>query len=54
VTDTLTPAPTQYNWLWLDIDWCRVHLPKFASCLSHRVFDVSVLKAAEWRQAVGL
>ena len=29
-----------------DLDWIRVHLPKFAGCLSHRVFDVSVLKAA--------
>ena len=29
-----------------DRDWIRVHLPKFASCLSHRVFDISTLKAA--------
>lgn len=30
-----------------DRDWCRKHLPKFARFLSHRVFDVSTLKAAE-------
>lgn len=28
-----------------DLDWVRVHMPRFASCLSHRVYDVSVLKA---------
>ncbi len=30
-----------------DLSFVRVHLPRFASCLSHRVFDVSTLKAAE-------
>src|SRR5690606_27766948 len=30
-----------------DLAWSRVHLPRFASCLSHRVFDVSTLKIAE-------
>ena len=29
-----------------DRDWIRVHMPQFSSCLSHRVFDVSTLKAA--------
>lgn len=28
-----------------DLGWVRVHMPRFAACLSHRVFDVSVLKA---------
>lgn len=30
-----------------DLAWVRVHFPTFARCLSHRVFDVSTLKAAE-------
>lgn len=30
-----------------DLRWAKRHLPKFASCLSHRVFDVSTLKQAE-------
>lgn len=30
-----------------DLAWVRVHFPTFAKCLSHRVFDVSTLKAAE-------
>lgn len=29
-----------------DLQWVRVHLPKFARTLSHRVFDVSTLIAA--------
>lgn len=29
-----------------DLAWVRAHLPRFASCLSHRVFDVSTLKRA--------
>lgn len=28
-----------------DLEWIRVHLPKFAACLSHRVYNVSTLKA---------
>jgi oligoribonuclease (3'-5' exoribonuclease) len=28
-----------------DLGWVRVHMPRFAACLSPRVFDVSVLKA---------
>jgi oligoribonuclease len=27
-----------------DLAWCKVHLPRFASCLSHRVFNVSTLR----------
>lgn len=27
-----------------DLGFCRVHLPKFSAYLSHRVFDVSVLR----------
>lgn len=30
-----------------DLSFARVHLPKFAALLSHRVLDVSTLKAAE-------
>jgi oligoribonuclease len=30
-----------------DLAWIRVHFPRFAAKLSHRVFDVSTLKAAE-------
>lgn len=30
-----------------DLAWVRVHFPTFARCLSHRVLDVSTLKAAE-------
>jgi oligoribonuclease (3'-5' exoribonuclease) len=29
-----------------DLEWTRVHLPRFAACLSHHVLDVSALKAA--------
>lgn len=29
-----------------DLAWCRVHLPTFAARLSHRVFDVTTLRAA--------
>ncbi len=38
-----------------DLAWIRVHFPVFAKCLSHRVFDVSTLKAAErtWGEAFG-
>lgn len=31
------------NSVHFDLAWVRKHLPKFASCLSHRVFDVSTL-----------
>jgi oligoribonuclease len=34
------------NSVHFDLAWIRVHLPRFASCLSHRVFDVSTLKRA--------
>jgi oligoribonuclease len=30
-----------------DLAFLRVHMPRFAKCLSHRVLDVSTLKAAE-------
>jgi oligoribonuclease len=30
-----------------DLGFLRVHMPRFARCLSHRVLDVSTLKAAE-------
>jgi len=30
-----------------DLAWVRVHFPTFARCLSHRVLDVSTLKACE-------
>lgn len=30
-----------------DLSFIRVHMPRFAAFLSHRVFDVSTLKAAE-------
>jgi oligoribonuclease len=35
-----------------DLAWVRVHFPTFARCLSHRVLDVSTLKACErtWGQ----
>lgn len=29
-----------------DLAWCRVHLPRFAEYLSHRVFDVTTLRRA--------
>lgn len=29
-----------------DLSWIREHMPRFAKCLSHRVFDVSTLKLA--------
>lgn len=29
-----------------DLGWARVHMPRFAACLSHRSFDVSTLKLA--------
>ena len=35
------------NSVHFDLRWVRVHLPKFAKHLSHRVFDVSTLKGAE-------
>lgn len=33
------------NSIHFDLAWCRVHMPRFAERLSHRVFDVSTL----WR-----
>lgn len=38
-----------------DLGFLRVHMPRFARCLSHRVFDVSTLKAAErtWGEDIG-
>ena len=32
------------NSVHFDLAWARVHLPAFAECLSHRVFDVSTLQ----------
>lgn len=29
-----------------DLAWCRVHFPEFSEYLSHRVFDVTTLRAA--------
>lgn len=34
------------NSVHFDLDWCRVHFPKFASALSHHVTNVSTLLAA--------
>jgi len=29
-----------------DLAWCRVHMPRFARYLSHRVFDITTLRRA--------
>jgi oligoribonuclease len=34
------------NSVHFDLAWVRVHMPRFAQCLSHRVFDVSTLQRA--------
>lgn len=34
------------NSVHFDLEWCKVHFPKFAACLSHRVMNVSTLLSA--------
>lgn len=51
--ESLMPAGQKPRGIWLagnsvsfDLGWVRVHLPRFASCLHYRVFDVTSLQRA--------
>lgn len=43
------------NSVHFDLEWCRVHLPRFAACLSHHIGNVSSLRdfATAWGVTLG-